>query len=78
MRSLLLSPHPTTRNWDNESSETLEQNYFNDDQLFNTIMTAFMGPGMHARTRVSVCVCMCALSIHETSRQMGWFWTEII
>lgn len=42
MRSLLLPWHPSTRNWDNECWETLEQCNFTSDQLFKRVMTAFM------------------------------------
>lgn len=51
MRSLLLPWHPSTRNWDNECWETLEQCNFTSDQLFKRVMTAFM--------QLCVCACVC-------------------
>ena len=51
MISLLFRCHPSTRNRDNDSTETLEPRNFTSDQLFKTVMTAFM--------QVCVCVCVC-------------------
>lgn len=48
MRSLLFPRHPSTRNRDNDSMETLEPRNFTTDQLFKTVMTAFM----------QLCVCL--------------------
>lgn len=42
MRSSLFPRHPSTRNWDNDCWETLEQRNFTSDQLFKGVMTAFM------------------------------------
>lgn len=42
MRSSLFPPHPSTRNGNNDQLETLELCNFTDNQLFKTVMTAFM------------------------------------
>lgn len=73
MRSSLLPCHPSTRNWDNECWETLEQCNFTCDQLFKRVMSAFM----------QLCVCMCVpgwclLNICVTMQNFGDKWAAVL
>ena len=57
MRSLLFPRHPSTRNRDNDKLETLELRNFTNNQLFKTVMTAFMRLCVHLWKITSVCAC---------------------